>query len=162
MKRKRKPKAAASKDILSNKAEYIRPKWRQHYRRLAELRDQFHAQRRALVQDAKEEQAAYSQHMADAGTDAYDRDWALSMLSQEQNALYEIEEAMNRIKKGLYGICELTGKPIEPARLEAIPWTRFTAKAERELEEQGKIKRARLGERGSVFEPAQATEMETG
>jgi len=49
-----------------------------------------------------------------------------------------------------YGKCELTGNPIEPARLEAIPWTRFSAAAERQLEQQGLRKRARLGARETV------------
>src|SRR5437667_415062 len=79
----------------------------------------------------------FSTHMADAATDTYDRDFALSMLSCEQDSLYEIDEALDRIRDGTYGVCELTGKKIEPQRLEAIPWTRFTAEAEKQLEKQG-------------------------
>ena len=45
--------------------------------------------------------------------------------------MYEIEEALKRIEKGTYGVCELTNKPIPRARLEAIPWTRFTVTAHR-------------------------------
>lgn len=148
---KRKPVAAKADVVAREKS--IRGKWKKQYQRLAELRERFISKREALVKDAREEQPAYSLHTADAGTDNYDRDWALSMLSQEQDALYEIEEAMNRIRKGTYGICELTGKPISAARLAAIPWTRFSAEAERDLEETGKIKRTHLGERRSVFEP---------
>ena len=88
--------------------------------------------------------------MADAGTDTFDRDFALGMLSSEQDALYEIDEALNRIRDGTYGICELTGKPIESRRLEAIPWTRFNAAAEKQLEHEGVLKRARLGPRETV------------
>jgi RNA polymerase-binding transcription factor DksA len=51
-------------------------------------------------------------HQADAGSDAYDRDFALSLLSQEQDALYEIDEALKRIELGTYGKCEMSGKPI--------------------------------------------------
>lgn len=88
--------------------------------------------------------------MADAGTDTFDRDFALGMLSSEQDALYEIDEALNRIRDGTYGKCELTGKPIEPARLDAIPWTRFSAAAEKQLEREGALKRVRLGPRETV------------
>lgn len=88
--------------------------------------------------------------MADAGTDTFDRDFALGMLSSEQDALYEIDEALNRIREGTYGMCGLTGKPIEPARLEAIPWTRFSAAAEKQLEREGVLKKARLGPRETV------------
>jgi RNA polymerase-binding transcription factor DksA len=88
--------------------------------------------------------------MADAGTDSYDRDLALSMLSHQQNAVYEIQEALNRIRDGTYGVCEMTGKKIPAERLEAIPWTRFTAEAERMLEKRGEFQRAQLGPRESV------------
>jgi RNA polymerase-binding transcription factor DksA len=94
-------------------------------------------------------------HLADAGTDSYDRDFALGMLSSEQDAVYEIEEALSRIQAGTYGRCELTGKPIEPARLEAIPWTRFNAGAERQLEREGGVKHARLGPRETVADRSQ-------
>jgi DnaK suppressor protein len=89
-------------------------------------------------------------HMADAGTDTYDRDMALSMLSNEQDALYQIEQAIDRIRQGAYGFCELTGAPIEPERLKAIPWTRFSFKASQTLEREGQLKRAAFGERETV------------
>jgi RNA polymerase-binding transcription factor DksA len=110
-----------------------------------------------LAKEALDQQPAFSSHMADAGTDTFDRDFALGMLSTEQDALYEIDEAINRIRNGTYGKCELTGKPIEAARLEAIPWTRFSAAAERQLEREGVVKKARLGPRETVAK-TQATE----
>ena len=98
---------------------------------------------RRINGDASEEQPAFSLHMADAGTDQFDRDFALSMAS-EQNLLYEIEQAMNRIRGGSYGVCELTGKTIESERLKAIPWARFSAEAEKQLERDGMFERARF------------------
>ena len=65
------------------------------------------------LKDAAEEQPAFSLHMADAGTDSFDRDFALSRLSSEQDAVYEIDEALKRIERGTYGVCEVSGKPIE-------------------------------------------------
>ena len=98
--------------------------------------------------------------MADAGTDHYDRDFALGMLSSEQGALYQIEQALDRIRNAAYGICELTGKPIEPQRLEAIPWTRFSAAAERQLEKEGAFNRTRLGPRETVARSSEPEEKE--
>jgi RNA polymerase-binding transcription factor DksA len=69
-------------------------------------------------------------HQGDAGSDAYDRDFALSMLAKEQDALYEIEEALHRIKKRIYGICEMSGKRIPTPRLEAIPFARLTVECQ--------------------------------
>ena len=84
------------------------------------------------------EASAFGMHQADAGSDAYDRDFALSLLSQEQDALYEIEQALGRIELGTYGVCEMTAKPIAHARLEAIPFARYTVECQSQLEKQNK------------------------
>src|SRR5882724_1415404 len=89
------------------------------------------------------EASAFGMHQADAGSDAYDRDFALSLLSQEQDALYEIEEALKRIEGGTYGICEMSGKPIPHARLEALPFARYTVECQSQLEKQNKASRVR-------------------
>ena len=89
------------------------------------------------------EASAFGMHQADAGSDAYDRDFALSLLSQEQDALYEIDEALKRIEIGTYGKCEMSGKSIPHARLEAIPFARFTVECQSQLEKQSKASRVR-------------------
>jgi DnaK suppressor protein len=89
------------------------------------------------------EASAFGMHQADAGSDAYDRDFALSLLSQEQDALYEIDEALKRIELGTYGKCEMSGKSIPRARLEAIPFARFTVECQSQLERQNKASRVR-------------------
>lgn len=89
------------------------------------------------------EASAFGMHQADAGSDAYDRDFALNLLSQEQDALYEIDEALKRVDAGTYGICEMSGKPINHERLEAIPFTRFTVECQSQIERQNKAQRVR-------------------
>jgi DnaK suppressor protein len=89
------------------------------------------------------EASAFGMHQADAGSDAYDRDFALSLLSQEQDALYEIDQALKRIEMGSYGVCEMSGKHIPRARLEAIPFARFTVECQSQLEKQNKASRVR-------------------
>jgi len=143
---------AATEDVIGQiqPEPEIKSKWRPHYKRLKALRDELLHRQGALARDAIEGQPNFSTHMADAATDTYDRDLALGMLSSDQDALYEIEEAIDRIRNGTYGICELTREPIEKERLEVIPWTRFTAVAEKQLEKEGAVKHARLGPRDSV------------
>ena len=89
------------------------------------------------------EASAFGMHQADAGSDAYDRDFALSLLSQEQDALYEIDQALKRIDLGTYGVCEMSGKSIPHARLEAIPFARFTVECQSQIEKQNKQSRVR-------------------
>jgi len=144
---------AATADVLGNgvrSEKSVPAKWKKYYRRLVRARKFLMNRQDELVKDATEEQPAFSLHMADAGTDSFDRDFALSRLSSEQDAVYEIDEALARIRRGTYGICELTGKRIEPARLEAIPWTRFSAAAENQLEKDGEVRRSRLAPREAL------------
>ena len=148
---RRKPKATTQQVLGSTQLnQRIKPKWRAHFARLQQLRDLLLRSRSELTRDALEEQPTFSTHMADAGTDNYDRDLALGMLSAEQDAVYEIDQALDRIHDGTYGKCELTGKAIEPERLTAVPWTRFSAAAEKQLERQGMRKGPRLGPRETV------------
>ncbi len=111
--------------------------------KLADLRDPILDQMQGVAQDSLREPAsaggsAFGMHQADAGSDAYEKDFALSLLSQEQDALYEIEEALKRIEAGTYGVCEMSGQPIPVNRLEAIPFARFTVDCQSRFEKENK------------------------
>jgi RNA polymerase-binding transcription factor DksA len=89
------------------------------------------------------EASAFGMHQADAGSDAYDRDFALSLLSQEQDSLYEIDQALRRVDTGSYGICEISGKPIPHPRLEALPFTRYTVECQADIEKRNRFSSVR-------------------
>ncbi|MGA2787557.1 MAG: TraR/DksA C4-type zinc finger protein [Verrucomicrobiota bacterium] len=137
----------------------VKAEWQKYCQRLMELREQLLRQMNGLAKESAQELPGYSLHMADSGTDNFDRDFALSLLSSDQDAVYEIEEALKRIEKKTYGVCELTGKSIPKARLEAIPWTRFTVEAQAQLEREGALRSRRIGQLGTV-DSAGATEVE--
>jgi len=80
--------------------------------------------------------SGFGMHQADAGSDAYDRDFALNLLSQEQDALHEIEEALKRLEYLTYGVCEMSGKKIPHPRLEAIPFARYTVECQARIERE--------------------------
>ena len=128
----------------------VKSEWLKYYATLMDLRERLVAQMNGLAKESAEEMAGYSLHMADSGTDNFDRDFALSLLSSDQDAMYEIEEALKRIERNTFGICELTGKQIPRVRLEAIPWTRFTVEAQAQLERDGALRQRRLGALGTV------------
>lgn len=155
----RKAGAATAASILGRPVAQVRSRngnakvkaeWQKFYDILLDLREQLLRQMNGLARESAQEMAGYSLHMADSGTDNFDRDFALSLLSSDQDAIYEIEEALKRIEKNTYGVCELTGKPIPRARLEAIPWTRFTVQAQAQLERDGAARQRRLGQLGTV------------
>jgi DnaK suppressor protein len=110
--------------------------------RLLDLRDELvdavSGMARDTIRNAPEgsEASGSGQHQGDAGSDAYDRDFALSVLAKEQDALYEIEQALYRIKVGSYGICEISARKIPQARLEAIPFARLTVECQAQWEKE--------------------------
>lgn len=146
-----------------NNSAKIKPQWKKFYDILLDLRARLLNQMSDLKKESAEEMSNYSMHMADSGTDNFDRDSALSLLSSDQDAVYEIEEAIKRIEKNSYGVCELTGKSIPKMRLNAIPWTRFTVDAQAQLERDGALQRRKLGNLGSItgtsgsYEPSTST-----
>ncbi len=134
---------------VNHKQRKLDPFVRGQKDKLLQLRDAMVDSMAGVAQDTLRSRAegseasAFGMHQADAGSDAYDRDFALSLLSQEQDALYEIDQALKRIELGTYGICEMSGKPISHARLEAIPFARFTVECQSQLEKQNKASRVR-------------------
>lgn len=148
------PAAKKSPNLGENGQEVPR-KWSRYYKALIELRasvssglEQHTAETlKRSNRDDSGDLSSYGQHLADAGTDTFDRDFALSMVSSEQEALFEINEAIRRIFNGSYGLCEITGEPIAAERLEAVPFTRYSLEGQKELE---KNKRQKI-QRGGVF-----------
>ncbi len=63
-------------------------------------------------------------HMADLGTDSYEQEFTLELMDSERKIIAEIDQALDRIEEGTYGICQVHGEPIPKPRLEAIPWAR--------------------------------------
>ncbi len=110
--------------------------------RLLDLRDDLmdavSGMARDTIRNAPEgsEASGSGQHQGDAGSDAYDRDFALSVLAKEQDALYEIEQALRRIQSSSYGICEMSARKIPQARLEAIPFARLTVECQAQWEKE--------------------------
>lgn len=152
--RKFKPSADSSRNPLelirdNHRERRLDPFTRKQKEKLLQLRDAMVDSMAGVAQDTLRSRAegseasAFGMHQADAGSDAYDRDFALSLLSQEQDALYEIDQALKRIELGTYGVCEMSGKPIPHARLEAIPFARFTVQCQSQLEKQNKASRVR-------------------
>lgn len=109
--------------------------------KLLDLRDNLVDQmngvaRETLRGSGEGSESGFGMHQADAGSDSYDRDFALNLLSQEQDALYEIDEALKRMEQGTYGICEESGEPIPEPRLEAMPFARLTVVCQERRDQQ--------------------------
>jgi RNA polymerase-binding protein DksA len=71
------------------------------------------------------------QHMADQGSDEYDQSLSLGIAESQRKLIREIDEALERIEDGTYGICQMLGTPIPRDRLEAMPWTKYSLEGAR-------------------------------
>ena len=152
------PKRARSAEAIAEKD--VPEKFKRYYKLLIDLRTHLTAgielhSEETLKRSAKDDAgdlSSYGQHMADAGTDTFDRDFALSMVANEQEALSEIDAAIKRVHDGSYGICEVTQKPIAKDRLLAVPFTRYTAEAQKNLERNRHRSRTQAGLLGEMGE----------
>jgi len=79
-------------------------------------------------------------HLADLGSENFEIENAIDLMDSEKRILTEIEDALDRIEDGTYGICQNDDVPIPKARLEAIPWARYCI-ACASLREKGNIPR---------------------
>jgi RNA polymerase-binding protein DksA len=98
--------------------------------RLLEERDRtrkaiayLHEENRGTTEDeARELSGGSDNHLADIATHTYDRELDSTLEESEGVHLAHVEAALKRIDAGTYGICENCGRPIQPERLEAMPW----------------------------------------
>lgn len=73
-------------------------------------------------------------HMADLGTENYDQEFTLGLIENEQGTLELINEALDRVERGTFGLCGECGEPIAKSRLQAIPYARHCIRCARKLE----------------------------
>ncbi len=118
----------------------------EHYRHIllnkrAELLgDMRHLEDEALRNDSGRSNAT-SQHLAEQGSDSYEQTLNLNLAASDRDRINEIDAALTRIADRTYGLCELTFEPIRRARLDEIPWARYTIEAARELDRRNGVKR---------------------
>jgi RNA polymerase-binding transcription factor DksA len=162
------PKRTKAADVIEEKG--VPEKYKRYHKLLIDLRKHLtegierHSEEtlKRSVKDDAGDLSSYGQHMADAGTDTFDRDFALSLVSNEQEALSEIEAAIKRIRDGTYGICEITAKPISKDRLLAVPFTRYSAEAQKQIERNRHHSRTQAGLFGEAGEEGGAIPQEDG
>jgi RNA polymerase-binding protein DksA len=90
--------------------------------RVQEALDYIHEENRGQLEDDREEIPS-DNHPGDAATSTFDRELDATLEGSEERLLQAIDAALRRIEDGTYGICRTCGEPIDPERLEALPWT---------------------------------------
>lgn len=110
------------KEDLAHFKKLLLEKREDMLRELGNLKDSDMA---STLKDASGENSAYSFHMADVGTDNMEREKAFFFATREGRFLYHIEQAIERIEAGTYGLCQECGNEIGRERLEAVPHARL-------------------------------------
>jgi RNA polymerase-binding transcription factor DksA len=140
-------------------------KWKKYYDLLIDLREHVSNGINLHTSDSlphnDTETANYDSHHTDNSADSFDRDFALSLVANEQDALHEIEEALLRIKNGTYGICEITGKQIPAARLTAVPFAHYSVEGQAEHEKNQHRKQNRVAAGGIFGDVTDAPKLES-
>ena len=133
------PSTASARPIRDEKK--VPKQWLSYYNDLMSLRASLKGalgerSSETLGASARESSGELSLNSSDAGTETFNRDVALSMVASEQEALDEIEDAIDRIFDGSYGICQETEKPIKKTRLKVVPFTRFSLEGQNLYEQR--------------------------
>ncbi|RKY41019.1 MAG: TraR/DksA family transcriptional regulator [Candidatus Omnitrophota bacterium] len=133
-------KSRTKKKLTKKELNYYKEK-------LLNLREEIFAQMQDLSQetlrrsqkDISGDISGYSLHMADVASDNYEREFSLSLVSNERKIIMEIEEALKRIEDKKYGVCLMCEKNIAKRRLEVIPYARYCKRCQEKLEKESKI-----------------------
>ena len=114
---------------------------------LLQERAKFAGEIQAIVREASKnpreasgDLSAYTMHMADMSADTYDREMVMGLASNEQQVLYQIDEALKRFDEGAYGICQQCNKPITLSRLRAVPYGSLCIVCQRSKEQKSNKK----------------------
>ena len=143
----------------------IPQKWKKYYDLLIELRshvsDEINLHTSDTLKHASNGESGNDNRSTDSDSDTFDHDFALSLVSNEQDALNEIEAAILRIKDGSYGVCEITEKPIPAARLTAVPFARYSVEGQAEHEKSQHRKNNRIAAGGIFGDVSDAPKLES-
>jgi DnaK suppressor protein len=104
------------------------------------LKERLERERERLTRELQQlqvsgrESLGYSTHMADDASAAFDQARDLALRGNLEQLLKQVERALRRFDKGVYGVCETCGRAIDPARLRALPHATRCLDCQRRLE----------------------------
>ena len=101
-----------------------------------EMGDIQHENLKQSLADQSGENSRYSYHLGDTASLAYGREFSMGLAERQQKYLEQIEEALDRIDKGTYGVCLVTGELISKERLEEVPVSKYSVKGKEIVEKR--------------------------
>lgn len=132
---------ATSAQILGSFAgTKVQARWARHYQRLCAERDKLLERDCSTVESFQPK----LDDLADAASQEAQRSLSLVTATATYDQIKEVVDAIRRIERGTYGICEITGEPISTERLNSVPWARYSIEGQQQLEQGGFGRRTAL------------------
>lgn len=126
-----------NKKLTKKQLEYFKKRLLEEKNRVLEEMDELQQSNlKQSIADSSGEISRYSYHLGDVASISFDREFSMGLAERQQKYLEQIEEALQRIEDGTYGICLVTGEPIPLERLEEVPIAKYSVKGKEILEKR--------------------------
>ncbi|MDR2591954.1 MAG: hypothetical protein LBC59_04010 [Chitinispirillales bacterium] len=126
-----------SKSLTKKQLEYFKDKLLAEKQKVLEEMGELQQDNlKQSISDAAGENSRYSYHLGDVASLSYGREFSMGLAERQQKYLEQIDAALARIEDGTYGICKVTGEPIDVERLEEVLVAKYSVKGKEILERQ--------------------------
>jgi DnaK suppressor protein len=123
------------KKLTKKQLEYFKDKLLAERLKVLEEMDELQQSNlKQSISDSSGENSRYSYHLGDVASLSYGREFSMGLAERQQKYLEQIDEALQRIEDGTYGVCKVTGEPISVERLEEVPVAKYSVKGKEILE----------------------------
>jgi DnaK suppressor protein len=124
-----------SKKLTKKQLQYFKDKLLAEKNKVLEEMDELQQSNlKQSISDSSGENSRYSYHLGDVASLSYGREFSMGLAERQQKYLEQIDEALERIEEGVYGMCKVTGEPIPVERLEEVPVAKYSVKGKEILE----------------------------
>lgn len=123
------------KKLTKKQLDYFKDKLLSERQKVLEEMDELQQSNlKQSISDSAGENSRYSYHLGDVASLSYGREFSMGLAERQQKYLEQIDEALQRIEDGTYGVCKVTGEPISVERLEEVPVAKYSVKGKEILE----------------------------
>ncbi len=124
-----------NKKFTKKQLEFFKNKLLTEKQRVLEEMDELQQSNlKQSISDSAGEISRYSYHLGDVASLSYGREFSMGLAERQQKYLEQIDEALQRIEDGTYGICKVTGELIDVERLEEVPVAKYSVKGKELME----------------------------
>ncbi len=124
-----------NKKFTKKQLEFFKNKLLTEKQRVLEEMDELQQSNlKQSISDSAGEISRYSYHLGDVASLSYGREFSMGLAERQQKYLEQIDEALQRIEEGTYGICKVTGELIDVERLEEVPVAKYSVKGKELME----------------------------